>query len=66
MGFEDDEEGAGFADDSDEDGLAGLHFLQHLGELRDASDRVTIDFGNKIAFLYALRISEAASLDLRR
>ncbi len=27
LGFEDDEEGAGFADDSEENGLAGFNFL---------------------------------------
>ena len=27
LGFEDDEEGAGFADDAEEDGLAGFDFL---------------------------------------
>lgn len=30
LGFEDDEEGAGFSNDAEEDGLAGLHFLKHF------------------------------------
>ena len=65
LGFEDDEEGAGFADDPEEDGLAWVHFLQDFGKLGDASDRVAIDFGDEIAFLNAFGVGEAASLDFR-
>ncbi len=61
LGFEHDEKGAGFADDTEQYGLAGFHFFERFGKLRHASDRPSIHLCNEIAFLNAFRMGQATA-----